>query len=77
VATNVGGVNEMMSDGKTGFLVKEGDHDDLISKLSLLLDDKNSAKQMGMEGRKFVESAFSWDKIAKNFVDVAKLYVKI
>jgi len=77
IATNVGGVSEMILDEKTGFLVKEGDHDDLINKLSLLLDDKNLAKQMGVEGRKFVETTFSWDKIAKNFVDVAKLYVKI
>ena len=77
IATDVGGVNEMMSDRKTGFLVKEGDHNDLISKLSLLFDDKNLAKQMGMQGRKFVEDAFSWDKIAKNFVDAIKPYVKI
>lgn len=77
IATDVGGVNEMMSDKKTGFLVKEGDHDDLISKLSLLFDNKNLAKQMGIEGRKFVEDTFSWDKIAKNFVDAIKSYVKI
>jgi len=77
IATDVGGVNEMMLDEKTGFLVKEGDHDDLISKLSLLFGDKNLAKQMGIDGRKFVESTFSWDKIAKNFFDVARSYVKI
>ena len=77
VATDVGGVGEMMSDKKTGFLIKEGDHVDLINKLSVLLEDKNLVEQMGIEGRKFVENTFSWDKIAMNFVDAAKLYVKI
>ena len=37
VATNVGGNPEMMMDGKTGFLVKEGDANDLFEKLSSLL----------------------------------------
>jgi glycosyltransferase involved in cell wall biosynthesis len=77
VATDVGGVGEMMLDNKIGFLVKEGDHNDLINKLSLLLDDKNLARQMGMEGRKFVEDMFSWEKIAKNFVQAIEPYLKI
>ena len=77
VATDVGGVGEMMSDKKTGFLIKEGDHVDLINKLSLLLEDKDLVEQMGIEGRKFVENMFSWDKIAMNFVDATKLYLKI
>jgi len=77
VATDVGGVGEMMLNNKTGFLVREGDHDDLISKLSLLLDDKNLANQMGMEGRRFVENTFSWEKIAKNFIQAIDNYVKM
>src|SRR5574338_205343 len=77
VATDVGGVGEMMSDKKTGFLVKEGDYTDLINKLSMLFEDKNLAKQMGVEGRKFVESTFNWEKIAQNFVEVAKSLIKI
>ena len=39
VATNVAGVPEMMIDGKTGFLVEEGNHEQLIKKLRLLLED--------------------------------------
>ena len=38
-ATNVAGVPEMMIDGKTGFLVEEGNHEQLIKKLRLLLED--------------------------------------
>jgi glycosyltransferase involved in cell wall biosynthesis len=68
VATDVGGVREMMSDKTTGFLVKEGVHQDLIHKLTLLLADKELSANMGKQGRVFVESTFSWQKIAANFL---------
>ena len=76
VATNVGGVSEMMEDKKTGFLIKEGDYNQLIDVLTLLFKDKELARKMGVEGRKFVEDTFSWDKIAANFANVVKSYVK-
>ena len=47
VATNVGGNQEMMIDGKTGFLVEQGSHQQIIDKLSLLLEDKELAKKNG------------------------------
>lgn len=76
VATDVGGVAEMMSDKITGFLVREGNSDDLVEKLSLLFDDRNLATKMGKEGRKFVEDNFNWEKIAENFVAVVKSHTK-
>ena len=72
VATNVGGIPEMMQDKKTGFLVNVGDSQDLIDKLSVLISDKITADKMGKEGRKFVEETFAWDKIARNFLDVMR-----
>ncbi len=68
VATNVGGIPELMKDGETGFLVEKGNHESLIEKLSMLLNDQKKAKQMGVAGRKFVENNFSWDKIASGFL---------
>lgn len=76
VATDVGGVSEMMLDGKTGFLVKEGNHEDLIKKLSILLKDKELSMKMGKEGRQFVENTFSWEKIARNFIEISRPYIK-
>lgn len=68
VATKVGGIPELMEDGKTGYLVKKGDASDLIEKLSIFLNDRNKAQQMGKAGRKFVEKNFNWDIIAKRFM---------
>ena len=76
VATNVGGNQEMMIDGKTGFLVQQGNHEQLIDKLSLLLEDKELAKKMGNEGRKFIEDTFNWELVTKNFIKIAESYLK-
>jgi len=76
VATNVAGVPEMMIDGKTGFLVEKGNHEQLIKKLRLLLEDGDLVKKMGNEGRKFVEETFNWELVTKNFIKIAKSYLK-
>ena len=76
VATNVGGNPEMMMDGKTGFLVKEGDIDDLFEKLSSLLKNKEMRLEKGSNGTKFIEEKFSMDASAKNFIRILDIYVK-
>ena len=76
VATNVGGNQEMMVDGKTGFLVEKGNDAQLIEKLRLLLEDVNMAKKMGNEGRKFIEETFNWEIVTKNFIKIMESYLK-
>jgi glycosyltransferase involved in cell wall biosynthesis len=76
IATNAGGIPEMMEDGITGFLVKEGDSDDLNKKLSILLDDSELQKKMGKAGREFVIENFSWEIIAKKFIENITPYIK-
>ena len=75
IATDVGGDKEMMVDKKTGFLVKEGDANDIIKKLTKILENKQMASEMGKEGAKFVKEQFNWDRVAKNFLEVIKPYV--
>ena len=70
VATNVGGVPEMMIDNKTGFLVDEGDYQGWIEKLSKILNDKDLTESMGKHGKKFVQDTFNWDVGAKKFLDI-------
>jgi len=76
VATNVGGNPEMMVDKKTGFLVDEGNSEQLIDKFSLLLEDEKLAKKMGINGRKFVEDTFNWELITKKFIKIVESYLK-
>ena len=76
IGTDVGGVGEMMVDNQTGFLVKEGDFEDIIDKLTILINDRELAVKMGKEGKKFVVKSFSWEIIAKRFLEIIKPHIK-
>ena len=74
IATNVGGIPELMKNNETGFLIEKSDHQALIEKLELILNDFPKANSLGKAGREFVSSNFSWKIIAKNFVNIANEY---
>ena len=76
IATDVGGNSETMKDGETGFLVKEGDSEDLIKKILLLIKDKELSAKLGKEGCNFIQQEFSMDASAKNFLRIVAPYVK-
>ena len=68
IATNTGGIPELIEDGKTGFLIETGNHEDLIKKINQIFAQPVKANNMGSEGKKIIKENFSWDKIAKKFV---------
>ena len=75
IATDVGGDKEMMDDGKTGFLVREGNAEDIIKRITDLLEDKQMARDMGENGAEFVKNEFNWERVAKNFLEIIKPFV--
>jgi len=76
IATNVGGIPEMMKDGTTGFLVEKGNDKQLIEKIKLLLADKKLSEQMGNEGRRFIEETYNLEVAAKKFIRILNLHIK-
>jgi len=75
IATNVGGIPELMKNNETGFLVDKQNSLQIIEKLSILLNDEKKAKSMGEQGRKFVEENFTWEKIVQDFIKVVNKYL--
>ncbi len=75
VATNVGGIPELMKNNETGYLIKKGSSDELNEKLMILLNDQEKRKRFGMSGRNFVKENFSWEKIAKDFMNTVNHYL--
>jgi len=67
VATNVGGIPELIKNNETGLLVPPNNPHELAEKLEILLNDKIMMKKMGEAGRNFVSNKFSWEIIAENF----------
>jgi len=72
VATNVGGIPELMKDGETGFLIEKGNSIELFEKLSLLLNNLEKSKEMGKKGREFIKDNFNLDKICNDFLNHLK-----
>jgi glycosyltransferase involved in cell wall biosynthesis len=59
VATRVGGIPEVVSDGVNGLLVPPGDVDGLVAAVLHLTDDPREAEAMGLRGRALVENSFT------------------
>ena len=72
IATNVGGIPELMKDKENGFLIEKGESEKLIEYLQIIFNDYDKAKTMGNSGRKFVKDNFSWEIIAKKFINDVK-----
>jgi glycosyltransferase involved in cell wall biosynthesis len=76
VATRVGGVPEVIENGKTGLLVDYGDSKELANAINSLLGDENRRMEMGRAGRRRVKDNFTWpivvDKLEKVYMDVLK-----
>ena len=72
VATNVGGIPELMKDGETGFLVTKNNPEELTEKISILVNDNKKSESMSKKGKDFVSTNFNWDKICHDFLDCLK-----
>ena len=72
IATNVGGIPELMKDGETGFLIEKNNPDELFEKLSTLLNNLEKANEMGKKGKEFVKNNFNWDQICNDFLNHLK-----
>jgi starch synthase len=67
VASEVGGIPEVVVDGETGFLVPLGEHfaADFAERTNALLADPEKARTMGRAGRDRAVKAFAWGAIAE------------
>ena len=70
VAFDAGGVKEAMRDGETGLLIKPGDTDSFAEGLIKLLNNKASRVTLGQNGRKYVNTNYTWDVCTKKMLEV-------
>ena len=65
IASNAGGIPDIVKDGVVGFLFRKGDYMDLREKLKRILSDECLRKEMSLNARKYVEENYSWRVIAE------------
>jgi len=67
VATDVGGLAEIVTDGESGYLVGPGDPDALAAKILALARDRDLCTRMGRAGRESAEQKFSLATMITNY----------
>jgi len=70
VTTNVGGLSEVVDDGKSGFLVPPKDIDALADRISLILNNPELQQQMGNYALHLAHTKFSWDTIGSKTTEL-------
>jgi glycosyltransferase involved in cell wall biosynthesis len=70
IGTSVGGIPEIIDNGKTGYLTEPDNPVELSKRMELLLQDEEKRKRMGKRGRKIVEKRFGLKKIIDNLIGV-------
>ncbi|MDP2939175.1 MAG: glycosyltransferase family 4 protein [Candidatus Omnitrophota bacterium] len=69
VATDAGGVPEIVKDGINGVLVKPKDDKSLAQGMMRLLDNAEFRNRLGENGRRMVKD-YSWERIADRYLEV-------
>lgn len=78
VASDVGGIPEVVVDGTTGTLVHYDENDpeaferDIAQQVNAMVGDRERAKKFGLAGRERAVNDFSWATIAQQTVDIYK-----
>jgi glycosyltransferase involved in cell wall biosynthesis len=65
IASDAGGLPEVVDDGVTGFIVPKGEVEALAEKIIVLLKDNELRARMGKAGREKAVNLFSWDNTAQ------------
>jgi len=73
IASNVGGITDVVADGVNGLLVPTGDVPALAQALLALAKDDRQRQQLGKNAKITVDEKFNWDTITRRLV---KLYEK-
>ena len=75
IVSDVGGMPEVVADGKNGFIVKSGDINAVYKKLVFVYNNKDAVKEMAKEARKTIIEKFNIQDCADKTLDLFSRYV--
>lgn len=70
VASRVGAVADVITDGETGILVDQGNQRELCSGVMRILQDRDLAHQLGSAGQRWVREHFSNKTMAREYLSL-------
>lgn len=69
VASNIGGIPNIVKDGKTGFLVRPRSSKEIAEKVNKILSSEKLRQAMRERCFKLIEEKFTWEKAARSIKD--------
>ena len=75
VASNVGGTNEIVLNGKTGYLFENGKIEEAINFINKINKNKE-IDTLGKNGRELIKHKYSWEAITKNIIQIYEKLLK-
>lgn len=76
VSTNVGGVADVVLNGKTGFVTEAGNENQLADSILKLIADEELRKKFGVDGREFANSKFSYQRLMRDMSEYYNTLLK-
>ena len=73
IASNTGGIPELIQDNQTGLLVDTGNSEMIVDRIHKLLDDPDFAQKLALNGNNFAKKEFSWETIADRFIEIINI----
>jgi glycosyltransferase involved in cell wall biosynthesis len=70
LASDVGGLPEVVIEGKTGFMFPKGDYKAIAAKLALLIKDKELREELGENAVHYIKSTYNWEENADIMMEV-------
>lgn len=62
IASNIGGIPELVDDGKNGYLVVNSNYDNIVEKVLYLIANKNKRDEFGINGAEKIKTGFLLEK---------------
>lgn len=69
VASNIGGLPEVVVDGENGYLCEVGDVENMATAVTRILTDEGLAERMGLAGRRIATEQYTSTKIIPQYLD--------
>jgi len=76
ITTRVGGIPEIVKNGKTGILINKKDALSLRGSILKLIQNKQERVKMGVNGRKIIEQKFTQEQGAKRIEEIYEKFIK-
>ncbi|MBS3166630.1 glycosyltransferase family 4 protein [Candidatus Woesearchaeota archaeon] len=70
IGSNVGGIPDIIKDGKTGLLVEQKNSEKLAETIIYALSNYEESKSLAKNGREYIKARYSWENVSNKFDEI-------